>query len=369
VCVVGCASTPGEAPLIAIASPAFSTSTLTVKTLAHLAGQTVIASQGGKQIGTWQLAANDATNLAQVDLPLAAFDRNGPPIELLAGDEPIATVPLYHAFDEGQAKLVAEALRTGDEKQRLERLRKLEATSADPTLRTDLAALLSYVQVWAEGREMAEAGKLADPTQYLSFSVDPLSPSALRSDSPLYPLFCLYRARNLVARALQGGEPEDIATYYAAARAFLQEARSAVPDNPIVNMYLNQPIPWQGPTADSKAPEWANAQRSALEQLADVVHFWIDQRQMPSGSFGGGWNDDVEMWRNWWPVMLAFADPMAEAAQRKLSTTIFEQEHMKSGYSVVMDVVEHSAEDSADTITPMPYLDPQRSSGRARPST
>ena len=42
---------------------------------------------------------------------------------------------------------------------------------------------------------MAGAGKLADPDAYLYASVNPMSPPALRHDSPLYPIYGLYRAR------------------------------------------------------------------------------------------------------------------------------------------------------------------------------
>ena len=38
----------------------------------------------------------------------------------------------------------------------------------------------------------------------------------------------------------------------------------------------------------------------------EVMRFWCEKRQAPDGQFGGGWGDDVEMWRKWTPILLGF---------------------------------------------------------------
>ena len=38
----------------------------------------------------------------------------------------------------------------------------------------------------------------------------------------------------------------------------------------------------------------------------EVMRFWCEKRQAPDGQFGGGWGDDVEIWRKWTPILLGF---------------------------------------------------------------
>jgi hypothetical protein len=147
--------------------------------------------------------------------------------------------------------------------------------------------------------------------------------------------------------------------YYGEARQLLQEASRAFPQNRVLRMYLGEPIPWPAKhPADPAAPEWANLQREGLEKLADVVRWWIAERQLPDGQFGGGWGDDVEMWRWWVPVMIAFEDPVIVAAQERTSSGIFARPHMQAGFTSRLTDVEHSNEDTTDTILPMMHLRP-----------
>jgi len=125
-------------------------------------------------------------------------------------------------------------------------------------------------------------------------------------------------------------------------------------------MYLGEPIPWpKSIPNDPAAPAWANLQREGLEKLADIIHWWIVERQLPDGQFGGGWGDDVEMWRWWSPVLIAFEDPLVNAAQERLSSGIFLQPHMREGFTSRVTDVEHSNEDTTDTILPMMHLRPE----------
>ncbi|MGH7958103.1 MAG: hypothetical protein ACREH8_14015, partial [Opitutaceae bacterium] len=55
-----------------------------------------------------------------------------------------------------------------------------------------------------------------------------------------------------------------------------------------------------------------------LEQLHRIIRWWIAERQLANGEFGGNWGDDVEMC--WWaPVLIGFDDPGATAAQQQLA--------------------------------------------------
>jgi hypothetical protein len=124
-------------------------------------------------------------------------------------------------------------------------------------------------------------------------------------------------------------------------------------------MYLGEPIPWPAKNApDPAAPTWANLQREGLEKLADIVHWWIAERQLPDGQFGGGWGDDVEMWRWWVPVLIAFDDPAIGAAWERTSNGIFSRPHLRTGFTSRLTDVEHSNEDTTDSILPMMHLRP-----------
>jgi hypothetical protein len=124
-------------------------------------------------------------------------------------------------------------------------------------------------------------------------------------------------------------------------------------------MYLGERIPpHKSYLAPPGAPAWAVHQREALERLADIVEWWIDHRMQPNGAFGGGWGDDCEMWRSWVPVLIGFHDPKIAGAQARLSSAIMAQPHMKGGYTSHLSDVQHTAEDSADSLTPMMHLEP-----------
>jgi len=64
------------------------------------------------------------------------------------------------------------------------------------------------------------------------------------------------------------------------------------------------------------------------------------------------------MWRWWVPVLIGFDSPKLSQAQARFSRALMDQPHMKLGYTTRMSDVQHTAEDSADVITPMMHLDP-----------
>lgn len=272
------------------------------------------------------------------------------------------------------ARLVQAAGTTHDEMERLRLLRQLEARpDIGLVLRADLAKLLPVVDDWANGKSRivvdtsraAENGYLC---RFLTSRVRPATegpvyPPELSEGSPLRPIWCLYRGRMLIWQVIQSGPllrvKESREKYYGEGRRLLEETRQAFPENRVARMYLGEPIPWPKPhPVNPEAPAWANLQREGLEKLADVIHWWITERQLPDGQFGGGWGDDVEMWRWWTPVLIAFDDPVVSAAQERLSSGIFQQPHLREGFTSRVTDVEHSNEDTTDTILPMMHLRP-----------
>jgi hypothetical protein len=276
---------------------------------------------------------------------------------------------------ESVPEVIAAAGNTTDEMERLRLVKTLAARSdLDPNLRSELAGLLPIVDEWADGksRPMNDTARAAENGYLCRFisgkaqvasAGGPIYPPEPAKDSPLHPLWALYRGRMLIWRVIQSGPlnrvEETRNAWLGEARQLLREARHAFPKNRVIGMYLGEPIPWPHSSApDPAAPAWANLQREGLEKLAEIIHWWIRERQMPDGQFGGGWGDDVEMWRWWVPALIAFEDPVIIAAQERISNGMFERPHMRAGFTSRLTDVEHSNEDSTDTILPMMHLRP-----------
>lgn len=259
-----------------------------------------------------------------------------------------------------------------DDKIRYERLLKLmDSPELSQKEKEDLEVLMIYVDHWANGKELYEGihSDREKPRRYLSsyfsgkVAPDTYLMPQLSEDELLYPLISFYRARMLVSECLEHGhiqKHEDVRNaYLGEAVTLLEKAQKAFPNNPIIGMYLGKHIPWEADfDPDPLAPQWANAQREVLEKLTTILHWWIDHRQMADGQYGGGWGDDVEMWRKWLPILVGFKDEKVNQAQEKLSKGLFALDRMREGYTDRIFDVEHTAEDSADTCTAMMHISP-----------
>ena len=230
-----------------------------------------------------------------------------------------------------------------------------------------LDTLLPIAEQWAYGRErfwepgdQKSAGEDGYLAGFFNLKVWPdgigeLFPPAIDPASELYPIWCLYRGRMLIWSAIQN----DLMTedFFADGRRCLQIAAEAFPENRVARMYLGEKIPWEFKASTiEEVPPWAAAQSEALGRLQTVFEWWVEERQAPDGQLGGGWGDDVEMWRRWTPLLLGFENEVLAASQELLAEGVFGLDRMAHGYSDTMTDVEHSAEDSADTITPMLLL-------------
>jgi hypothetical protein len=261
-------------------------------------------------------------------------------------------------------QLILQAGNADDDSQRLEVLRRLQGLpQLEAGLRADVDAMVAAVRQWIDGRELDYFGRQIGRTMDYDFKIE--------AGSPLYPLTRIYRGRMLVWLVLESGGLINHANrrrpYLDKAVAEFKAYSAAFPENRIARMYLGQPIPNARRYATVQgAPEWAALERENLEGLADVVGWWIDHRMQPDGQYGGGWGDDCEMWRWWVPVLVAFDDPQITAAQARFSAALMSQPHMQAGYTRHLTDVEHSAEDSADVITPMMHLEPDNPVWKAR---
>ncbi len=182
--------------------------------------------------------------------------------------------------------------------------------------------------------------------------------------SLFFPLIGFFRAKVLIAEMIEKGEiskvPETRARYMTEATNLLRQSVRAFPENQLMAMYHGEPIPWDMQLkVRGKAPEWAVQQRETLTKLRDIAIWWVNHRQLENGQFGGGWGDDVEMWRDFTPLILAFSEPDVIRGQTRLSEGLFATERIKDGYSNKITDVEHTAEDTADSITAMMHITPE----------
>ena len=265
------------------------------------------------------------------------------------------------------------------DEERLELLRQLvRSRDIQPTIREDIEKIMPYAEGWARNNKSDFSSSLpgAQNSYLLDFfnrdiAIDTIIPPSIDPASPVYPLWCLYRGRMLIWRTIEISwirqVPDLRNQYYGEGRRLLKISHAAYQNNRIIGNYLDYPKPWPAMTAtDDKAPAWANFQRELITKLRYIIHWWIDNRQLPDGQYGGGFNDDVEMWRHWMPILIGFDDQKVNEAQRLLSNTVLNSPRTNRGYHAQMMDVEHSSEETSDVLTPMLHLEPNGSFWQSR---
>jgi hypothetical protein len=248
------------------------------------------------------------------------------------------------------------------DQERLDFLKTLqERPGLDASNRQDLENLILQIDRWLHDKQLDYFGSEVRKNNDFDFGIS--------ESSAIAPLTWLYRGRMVIWYAMESGGiwsiSENRRAPFAAARGFFEKYARAFPQNKIARMYLGQPTgPYKQYEAAPGAPAWAVYQREGLERLADIIEWWIDNRMQEDGQYGGGWGDDCEMWRWWVPVLIGFDSPKISSAQARFSAALMNQPHMKQGYTTRMSDVEHTAEDSADAVTPMMHIDPENQAWR-----
>lgn len=276
-------------------------------------------------------------------------------------------------------RLIREAGNVTDEKKRADLLHKLLNHPGFSTQEKEVVKVLFDVSDrWGYGFE-----KYANPeaegnegSGYLCgfFSrhkIDKKIFPPLDETSRLFPLVALSWSRILTALLIQNGEINEVEAnrkrYIEEILRLMRIAHKSFPNNQLVKAYLGDYQPWDDLVApDTLAPDWANAQRMVLEKLQYLIYWWIDHRQITGGQFGGGWGDDVEIWRRWAPVLLSFRDEKVIDSQRELFNGLFRLSKMKKGYTSEFNDVEHTSEEYSDPLTCMLMLEPENPIWEAR---
>ncbi len=281
---------------------------------------------------------------------------------------------IYRVSSREVSLLIQKVGNTNDEKERAKLLKDIIISEDLNDGDREIFEKLYFISDrWANGKE-----KYANPgsegnegSGYLcSFiskcKIDKFYFPQLEESNLFFPLIAFYRSRMLLANLIQNGQismvPENRKMYHDESVRLLEIAAKKFPENKLIQAYLCNYAPWEERVpAHDNAPEWANIQRMALEKLAYLIHWWVDKRQISDGQFGGGWGDDVEMWRNWVPVLFAFSDTKAAESQEKLFEGLYGLSKMERGYTTTMNDVEHTSEEYADPLTCMLTLQPENS--------
>ena len=265
------------------------------------------------------------------------------------------SIPKAVPGDDRVKDLINKAGNADDDETRLEFLVELiELPDLEVELKADTDRLIVEIKRWLYDKSLTYFGAQFLKNEDYDFGIE--------KSSPLYPITNIYRARMMFWVTLEYGgywsNPTVRRERFDMVRSLLEEAKEAFPENRLIRMYLGEPIPPRKHYASpAGAPDWAVHQREGIERLADIIEWWIDHRQQENGEYGGGWDDDCEMWRWWAPVLIAFDDPKITKAQSILSNGLLSLEKMQSGYTDHVYDVEHTAEPSADVLTPMMHID------------
>ena len=262
-----------------------------------------------------------------------------------------------YANNDSIRALIQQAGNANSDEVRLDYLKQLQKQPGlDASVKGDLDKLITQIDRWLNEKRLDYFGR--EIKRYKDFDFK------IAESSVLYPLTWLYRGRMVIWYTMESGGiwsiPERRREFFGIARGFFERYAEAFPENKIARMYLGHSTgPYKQYETVPGAPAWAVHQREGLERLADIIEWWIDNRMQDDGQYGGGWGDDCEMWRWWVPVLIGFESPKITGAQARFSKALMDQPHMKSGYTTRMSDVEHTAEDSADAITPMMHINPE----------
>ena len=129
------------------------------------------------------------------------------------------------------------------------------------------------------------------------------------------------------------------------------------PSNDLGLKYWNEKNPEQVrppftlPQAPAGVPEWAFLQVKDLGMLKDQINWWIDNRQISNGEFGGGLSDDSD-YLNWWPgLAMMGADPdKLTTSHDKTMEAIYNQNLFTNGLATAQYDELHSYEDGINVL-------------------
>lgn len=136
------------------------------------------------------------------------------------------------------------------------------------------------------------------------------------------------------------------------------------PDNTLGRIYWNeqndeQPYPaFEQPKPPSGVPLWAFRQVEVLKKVEQFVNWWIDERQIPNGEFGGGLSDDTDLAHQWAPLALMGADvDKVTRSQNRMLEAVYANGMITDGLGTIHADELHSYEEGVNAIAQGVQLD------------
>ncbi len=122
--------------------------------------------------------------------------------------------------------------------------------------------------------------------------------------------------------------------------------------------YDNQaPLPVEQPTPPKGVPDWAFWQLEDLKLSRAFANWWIDQRQVDYGDFGGGISDDTDLTQQWPGLALMGVDPdKLNASLLALSAANYRNGMFTNGLSTIETDELHSYEEGINLNSELLYL-------------
>ena len=151
---------------------------------------------------------------------------------------------------------------------------------------------------------------------------------------------------------------------YARVYADLSDLLRVEPDHELGRLYWNyisynsqgRP-PFEAPQVPAGVPAWAFNQVQDLKYVRRFVDWWIDNRQVAYGDFGGGISDDSDLTQQWPGLALMGVQPdRLNASLTALSDAVYRNGMFSHGLSTIETDELHSYEEGINANSAMLYL-------------
>jgi hypothetical protein len=115
--------------------------------------------------------------------------------------------------------------------------------------------------------------------------------------------------------------------------------------------------PFTQPTPPAGVPLWAFRQLEDLKRVRYFVDWWIDERQVPYGDFGGGISDDTDLTQQWPGLALMGVDPdKINVSLRALSEAAYRNGMHTNGLATITTDELHAYEEGMNADAERLYL-------------
>jgi hypothetical protein len=117
------------------------------------------------------------------------------------------------------------------------------------------------------------------------------------------------------------------------------------------------PPPIEQPKPPPGVPLWAFRQLEDLKLVRKFVHWWIDERQVPYGDFGGGISDDTDLLEQWPGLALMGVEPdRIRASHIALADAAYKNGMFTEGLATIATDELHSYEDGINSNSEAMYI-------------